>query len=68
MLRDRFGGSPAEAFDDLNRSLPVDRALWREDLEGSRAHVRMLAAQGILTDAEGTQLLDGLLYLSLGLV
>lgn len=44
----RFEGSPAEAFDALNASLPVDQRLWREDIRGSRAHARMLGAQGII--------------------
>lgn len=44
----RFSGSSAEAFDALNASLPVDQRMWREDIAGSRAHARMLGAQGII--------------------
>lgn len=44
----RFSGSSAEAFDALNASLPVDQRMWREDIRGSRAHARMLGAQGII--------------------
>ena len=44
----RFGAGPAEAFDRLNASLEVDRRMWRQDVAGSRAHARMLAACGIL--------------------
>ncbi|MFM9019222.1 MAG: argininosuccinate lyase [Actinomycetota bacterium] len=44
----RFEGSPAEAFDALNASLPVDQRLWQEDIRGSRAHARMLGARGII--------------------
>ena len=58
MLRDRFDESPSAAFDALNRSLPIDRALWREDLDGSRAHVRMLAGEGILTMDEAARVGD----------
>ncbi|MDA8064067.1 MAG: argininosuccinate lyase [Thermaerobacter sp.] len=47
----------AEAF---TSSLDFDRRLWSQDLAGSRAHVRMLTAQGILTAAEGETLLAGL--------
>jgi argininosuccinate lyase len=41
-------------------SLPVDRRLWREDVAGSRAHVRALVRAGVLGDEEGAALLDGL--------
>ncbi|MDA3005139.1 MAG: argininosuccinate lyase [Actinomycetota bacterium] len=53
----RFEGSPAEAFDALNASLPVDQRMWREDIRGSRAHARMLAAQGIIP-VEDAQAID----------
>jgi argininosuccinate lyase len=41
-------------------SLPVDRRLWREDVAGSRAHVRGLVRAGVLDEQEGKLLLDGL--------
>ncbi|HJZ60960.1 MAG TPA: argininosuccinate lyase [Miltoncostaeaceae bacterium] len=44
----RFGEGPAEAFERLNASLPLDGRLWRQDVAGSRAHARMLGATGIL--------------------
>ena len=47
----------AEAF---NNSLGFDRRLWREDLDGSRAHARMLAKQGILSEKEARTILEGL--------
>ncbi|RMH82087.1 MAG: argininosuccinate lyase [Actinomyces sp.] len=46
----RFAGGPAEALQALNDSLPFDRRLWREDIEGSRAHVTMLARVGVLSE------------------
>ncbi|MCI0341679.1 MAG: argininosuccinate lyase [Planctomycetales bacterium] len=62
MLRERFAGGsgPDPAFDALNRSLPVDRRLVTEDLAGSRAHVRMLAACGVIAPEERDALLAGL--------
>jgi len=33
-------------------SLPFDRRMWRDDIDGSRAHVRGLGRVGLLTDAE----------------
>jgi len=41
-------------------SLAVDRRLWRQDVAGSRAHVRALVAAGVLDEGEGKLLLDGL--------
>tara|TARA_R100000306_G_scaffold50505_1_gene47572 strand:+ start:741 stop:2078 length:1338 start_codon:yes stop_codon:yes gene_type:complete len=34
---------------EINASIPFDKILWREDVEGSRAHVAMLARQGIVS-------------------
>ncbi len=56
----RFEGSPAEAFDALNASLPVDQRLWREDIRGSRAHARMLGAQGIIPPDDAAAIDAGL--------
>ncbi|MDH3227647.1 MAG: argininosuccinate lyase [Thermoleophilia bacterium] len=56
----RFDAGPAEAFDRLNASLPVDRRLWRHDIQGSRAHARMLAAQGIISAEDGEAIASGL--------
>jgi argininosuccinate lyase len=56
----RFEGGPSEALQALNDSLPFDRRMFREDIRGSRAHVRMLAAVGLLTDAERDEILVAL--------
>ena len=48
----RFEGGPSEALQALNDSLPFDRRMFREDIAGSRAHVRMLCDVGLLTDTE----------------
>jgi argininosuccinate lyase len=47
-------------LDRLNRSLPVDRRLWREDLATNRAWVHALAGAGVLVAAERDALLKGL--------
>ena len=44
----------------INVSIGVDRRLWAEDLAGSRAHCRMLAAQGIVEPGDAEAILDGL--------
>ena len=48
----RFDGEPAEALRRLNDSLSFDRRMFREDISGSRAHAAMLAAVGLISDAE----------------
>ncbi|MEX2282619.1 MAG: argininosuccinate lyase [Gemmatimonadota bacterium] len=57
----RFEGGPAASLEDLNRSLPVDQRLWREDIEGSRAWVQALTRAGVLTREEARRLDEGLL-------
>lgn len=50
----RFAEGPSAIMREINASIPFDKALWRQDIAGSRAHVAMLAAQGIVSadDAE----------------
>src|SRR5690606_4810134 len=56
----RFATGPAPSLDELNRSLPVDARLWREDIEASRAWVQALLRAGVLTRAEAHTLDEGL--------
>jgi argininosuccinate lyase len=56
----RFAERPAEAFDRLNASLDVDRRLWRQDVAGSFAHARMLAACGIIAADDADAIEAGL--------
>src|SRR3954464_8556401 len=56
----RFAEPQDPLFTDLNRSLPFDRRLWREDLAQSRAHARMLAAQRIVRSEDRDALLAAL--------
>jgi argininosuccinate lyase len=55
-----FGAAPDPAMWAYTVSLGVDRRLWRQDVAGSRAHVRGLVAAGVLDPDEGALLLDGL--------
>src|SRR5262245_47044828 len=48
----RFEGGPDAALMAYTVSLPFDRRLWRDDIAGSRAHVRGLARAGLLEDGE----------------
>lgn len=45
----------------LNRSLDVDRRLWRQDVRGSRAWARALAEAGVISGDEARALDEGLL-------
>ena len=56
----RFGDSPDGALRALNDSLAFDRRMFREDIAGSRAHVRMLASVGLLSEAERDEICDAL--------
>nr|HMS63176.1 lyase family protein [Solirubrobacteraceae bacterium] len=56
----RFAEPQDPDFASINRSLDVDRRLWPYDVAQSRAHARMLAAQGIVSDEDRDALLAGL--------
>ncbi len=56
----RFAGGPSEALQALNDSLPFDKRMFREDIVGSRAHVRMLCDVGLLGDDERDDVLGAL--------
>ena len=53
----RFKSALNSAADDFNSSIRVDSRMYREDIEGSQAHVRMLASCGIVTEAEADAIL-----------
>jgi argininosuccinate lyase len=56
----RFEAGPSEELLAFTVSLPFDRLLWREDVAGSRAHVRSLAHVGLLTTDERDAVLTAL--------
>ena len=56
----RFEGGPTEALQALNDSLPFDRRMFREDIAGSRAHVRMLCQVGLFEVSEREAVLAAL--------
>ena len=55
-----FTGSSSELADRFGQSVESDLAFWREDVEGSIAHARMLGATGIIQKKEATLLVKGL--------
>ncbi len=56
----RTSGATDKLADDFNSSIRFDSVMARQDITGSMAHAAMLGAQGILSQAEATQLIDGL--------
>ena len=56
----RFEGGPSAIMREINASIPFDKALWRQDLAASKAHVTMLGAQGIVSGEDMQAILGGL--------
>jgi len=57
----RISESSSKLLQELNNSLPFDKILYREDIEGSRAHAFMLAEQGIISKEDYAQIEEGLI-------
>jgi argininosuccinate lyase len=45
---------------EINASIPFDKALWRQDIAASKAHVAMLGAQGIVSAEDARTIAGGL--------
>ena len=56
----RFDSGPDAIMEDINASIEFDKALWRQDIAGSRAHVDMLAKQGIIEAKDAATISKGL--------
>jgi argininosuccinate lyase len=56
----RFDSAPDGAMLRFSTSLPFDCRLWRYDIQGSLAHVEMLARQNIIARADANQIQNGL--------
>jgi argininosuccinate lyase len=56
----RFSEPQHPDFQRLNASIDFDRRLWPQDVAQSRAHARMLAARGIITEPDRDALLAAL--------
>ncbi len=56
----RITESSSQLLQELNNSLPFDKVLYREDIEGSRAHAYMLAEQEIISKEDYAQIEKGL--------
>ena len=56
----RFAEGPAAVMREINASIGFDKRLWRQDIEASKVHVAMLAAQGIVDQADADAIEEGL--------
>ena len=60
----RFTSGPDAVMEAINASIDVDQRMAKQDIDGSRAHARMLAQQGIISDADAAAIDDGLATVS----
>lgn len=56
----RFSADVSKLMEDFHSSIAFDSRLYRQDIVGSLAHAAMLARQGIISEAEGTLISQGL--------
>ena len=56
----RFSEGPDAIMEEINASIDYDRKLYRQDIEGSKAHVRMLAAREIVAADDAEKIAHGL--------
>ena len=56
----RFAEGPSAIMREINASIPFDKALWRQDIAASKAHVAMLGTQGIVSAEDAALIADGL--------
>ena len=56
----RFEAGVAEVTQEFGASLPVDKHLYKQDIAGSKAHAKMLAAQGIISAEDEQAIAEGL--------
>jgi argininosuccinate lyase len=56
----RFTKETNQLVHNFNASISFDQKFYKQDIEGSIAHVTMLAKQGILTDSEKDNIIKGL--------
>ena len=56
----RFAEGPAAVMREINASIPFDRRMWQQDIAGSKAHVAMLGAAGIVSSEDAATISAGL--------
>lgn len=56
----RFEQGVSEFTQEFGASLPVDKAMYHQDIAGSKAHARMLAEQGVISFDDAAAIVAGL--------
>src|SRR5690606_7132718 len=56
----RFAEGPSAIMREINASIPFDKALWRQDIAASKAHVAMLGAKAIVSVEDAKVIAEGL--------
>ena len=56
----RFESAPADELMAYTESLSFDKRLWSDDVFGSKAHVSMLVAVGLMSKSDGENVLSAL--------
>ncbi|MGQ0558842.1 MAG: argininosuccinate lyase [Sphingosinicella sp.] len=56
----RFAEGPSALMRAINASIAVDKRLWRQDIQASKAHAAMLVARGIITAEDADAIEEGL--------
>lgn len=59
----RFAEQPDVLMEKINASIGFDHVLYAQDIRGSRAHVAMLAQQGIVSDEDALAIDGGLVQI-----
>ncbi len=56
----RFKDKTLPLLDKFNASIYFDKEFYKEDIEGSIAHCKMLVKQGIISEEDGDKIINGL--------
>mmetsp|Transcript_1604 Transcript_1604/g.2627 ORF Transcript_1604/g.2627 Transcript_1604/m.2627 type:complete len:481 (+) Transcript_1604:55-1497(+) len=56
----RFSGDTDPVMEKFNNSIPFDKIMWKQDIEGSKAYAKANVKTGILTQEEADSIISGL--------
>ena len=56
----RFSKAATSSANEFNASIEFDQRMYRQDIQGSLAHAKMLEKQGILSKEDYIAIKDGL--------
>ena len=56
----RFNQKPSNLMQEINQSITFDKELYKHDIQGSKAHAKMLGATKIISESEAKKIISGL--------